>query len=140
MKRVTWVVLLIGGFSHAAFANEIDLQIIKQLESGGNRWAFNKHSQARGLYQISRIARRDYVQRTGDFVSELDLHIPARSRQIAIWMLRKRLPEILKANGKKICKENILIAWHAGHTKVGRKIPRSTRAFIAQYNKLEKRR
>ena len=50
-----WIVGLMG----CVYA-EIDIEIIKEIESNGNPLAYNFKSQARGVYQITPICLEDY--------------------------------------------------------------------------------
>lgn len=53
---LTWVTIS----PVSAYSQEIDLEIIKQIESGGDPHAYNKRSGATGLYQITPICLKDY--------------------------------------------------------------------------------
>src|SRR3990167_3084441 len=63
-----WVILgllMFTMFSCQAAHASVNMEAIKQIESGGNPYAFNKSSGARGLYQITPICLKHYNEYRG---------------------------------------------------------------------------
>lgn len=119
----------------------VDLQAIKQIESGGNPAAYNRTSQARGLYQITPICLADYNQyhkhNQHRDIREEDLFDPVVNEKIAAWYLYHRIPALLDHYGLQITTDNILWAYNAGIGKVkDRILPPETREYIQKYKKL----
>jgi len=123
----------------------IDMQIIKKIESSGNPKAFNKITQARGLYQITPIVVEDYMiygyaknAYCLDYQIKIknldDLFNPIINYQIAYWYLNKRIPQMLKSYGLPVTLENILWSYNAGISNVRKNIlPKETKDFITRY-------
>ena len=129
---------ILGIFVFFSFvrAEEIDMNKIAWLESRGNPMAYNKVSQARGLFQITPICLVDYNKCNGSNFSLDDLFSPTINKMIAVWYLEKRLPEQLRAYGKEVNIYNLLWAYHAGAKRVKDNIlPRTTREYIKSYFK-----
>jgi soluble lytic murein transglycosylase-like protein len=121
-----------------ARAEEIDLTIIAQIESSGNPLAYNLNSKARGLYQITPICLKDYVQMNDIFYADPDyLFNPAFNTKVANWYFNKRIPQLLKHFNKSVTLENVLWAYNAGIGKVIKgNMPKETKDYIAKYKRL----
>ncbi len=128
-------------------AGEIDMNIIKQIESSGNPKAFNKITQARGLYQITPVVLEDYLiygYTPNSYclnyqieIKDLDeLFDPVKNYAIAYWYLNKRIPQMLEAYGLPVNTKYILWSYDAGIGKVRKGIfPKETEDYILKYNK-----
>lgn len=114
----------------------IDLEAIKHIESRGVADAFNPRTQAIGLYQITPVCLADFNRETGKNYSRKDLVLFWVNQEIARWYFEKRIPEILKSRKKPVTVENLLISYNAGHTYVGKRLPKETQNYIRQYRKL----
>lgn len=134
MKYIVMFLLL----TTTAYA-DINLDIIKQIESGGRADAYNKRSGAIGLYQITDICRRDYNIMTGSNVLEFDLYDPFVNERIARWYIYKRIPQLLRHYGHDVTDENVIIAYNAGISYVGNEIPSETTNYINKYKRMDKR-
>jgi len=138
-----WVILLLAIFNlicftaaHAEAAELVNLDVIRQIESGGNPRAYNARSGAIGLYQITDICRRDYNQVTGGSVTRADLWDPVINHRISCWYINRRIPKLLQARGHAVTLDNVLVAYNAGISRVGKKLPIETVGYIKKYRKL----
>ena len=115
---------------------KIDLKKIAAIESSGRPHAWNKPEDARGLYQIRPILRRDFNQMTGKNYSPDDLWDPEINREIADWYLHVRIPQLLKHFSQPATVDNVLISYNCG---VGCVIkgarPKVTQRYLAKYKK-----
>jgi soluble lytic murein transglycosylase-like protein len=144
-----WAILsLIGILSMAnlfqdnlALAQEpiVDMDILKIVESSGNPKAYNKKSQARGLYQITPIVLKEWnnyhpKQKYDD--PEL-LFNPNVNQQIAQWYISERIPQMLKVYKKPLTIDNILASYNAGikYVKEGLPLPKETKGYLKKYYK-----
>jgi soluble lytic murein transglycosylase-like protein len=87
---------------------------VYQIESSGNPLAYNRDSGARGLGQITDIARRDYNKQNKENYQPLQLFDPQVNQKIAYWTLTQRIPSMLQSYGKEVTPENVLWAYHDG--------------------------
>ena len=139
MNQMLLVILLIISLSSRLYA-QIDLETIKQIESGGNPTAFNQRTGALGAYQITRICLTDFNKECRKSLKRRDLYNQKISRRIARWYLEIRIPQILKANGIQVTKERVLAAYNGGPRRVIKrhKLPKETTNYIKKYNKFER--
>lgn len=130
---------LLGLCVGLAGASEVDLDIIKQIESSGNRWAVSCKG-ARGLHQITECVLHEYNVRFKTKYTLKDLHNPEVSQKIASWYF-DRIDEMLHFYGYKQTINNRLICYNAGiGVLVSEKgIPQETVNYIKKYKKLSKR-
>lgn len=121
----------------------IDLNVIKQIESGGNPKAYNKRSQAMGLYQITPVCLQDYNQcHPQNTITREGLYDPNKNYQVANWYFNERIVHFL--NNYKIpdTVEHRIIAYNAGigcgikHYRENKALPQETINYIKKYNKL----
>lgn len=123
---------------------EIDLNIIAQIESSNNPLAdsFAGAKYGRGLYQISEVCLKEYVERKGLIcINPKSLYNPVLNKQIAEWYLKDRIPQMLRWYKKPITDNNILWAYNAGIGMVIKGImPEETRKYIIKYHKAELRK
>ena len=114
--------------------NLIDLNKIKQIESSGNRLAYNKHSQARGYFQITNCVLIEYNKFNKNNYTKEDLFNGEINEQISSWYFEFRIPQLLRYFKKEVNIENILICYNAGIKSVltGR-IPEETKNYIRRY-------
>lgn len=78
------LLLFVGGCSDLAHAT-VNMEAIKQIESGGNARAYNAGSGARGLYQITPICLKHYNRANGTRVGLNDLYKPEVNERVARW-------------------------------------------------------
>jgi len=117
----------------------IDLGVIASIESSNNPMAYNKRTQARGLYQITPICLKDYNNFHERRILKDDLFKPSMARNVADWYVNVRIPCMLKHYGIKDTIENRLWCYNAGIGKVIKGImPKETREYIKKYHKLTK--
>ena len=116
----------------------VNMDAIKQIESSGNPSAYNRGSQARGLYQITPIVLKEYNQFNHAGYMKEDLFDPEINAIIAEWYIGKRIPAMLKYYKKEVNLTNIIIAYNAGISYVvkNKPLPIETIKYIAKYKKL----
>jgi soluble lytic murein transglycosylase-like protein len=120
-----------------AKGEEVDLNRIKIIESGGNALAHNKRSDARGLYQITGICLKEYNTFNKSRYTPDDLWRTDINAKIASWYLSVRIPAMLKYYGLADTVKNRIWAYNAGIGNVKKGImPAETRAYIAKYEKM----
>ena len=129
-----WVAMFRG----CAGAEPVELSIISYIESSNNPMAYNKVSQARGLYQITPICLKEYNQwHRGENIALNALYSPIVARRVAKWYIDVRIPQMLKAYGLSDNLKNRLWAYNTGIGMVKRNImPRETKQYILKYEKL----
>ena len=136
MKKILCIILT---FLSYQVKSQIDLEIIKEIESAGDSLAYNKtDGGSRGLYQIAPTCLVTYNKITNHNYSLDDLYISRINKEIAVWMFDIEIPYLLKRCNVPNTLENRIIAYNAGisflyHKK---KIPKSTIAYIAKYKRL----
>lgn len=113
----------------------IDLDKIKEIESSGNPKAYNKKSQAAGLFQVTPILLKEWNNfhcKEQYFCS--DLFDPKINKKIASWYLNIRIPEMLKAYKLEVSDKNILWAYNAGIDRVKKGfMPEETENYLKKY-------
>jgi len=121
--------------------NKVDMSVIKQIESSGNPNAYNKGSQAIGLYQITPIVLEEWNNyHPNDKHESDDLYTGEINKKIAEWYMMKRIPQMIKHYGKEDSIQNRLIAYNAGikYVKDGvsvDKLPDETQGYLEKYTK-----
>lgn len=138
------LILLVAIFTMAR-AEEIDLNIISKIESSDNPLAYNRISQARGLYQITPICLEDYNNAHPTTTIALNsLYNPQVARKVATWYIT-RLKQIMAKNGISCQISHILISYNWGignflkwHKAGGNfnNLPKETQNYILKYQKL----
>jgi hypothetical protein len=137
-----------------AVAAEVDMAIIAQIESGGNTLAYNRHSGARGIWQITPIVLREYNEEAhkellgcyenGFLVQPIaytkqDLFNPIINKQIAEWYFNRIKNHYLKNKGSI---DDILICYNFGYGNWLKwewgikRLPQETRKYIKLYKEL----
>jgi len=129
----------------ARFIFGVDLEKVKQIESGGNPRAYNRGSGARGLYQITPIVLSEWnkifpkEQHTLD-----DLFDPIVNTKIARWYFARLAEHYLPSYRIPVNVDNLLIAynWGIGHLnrwyKAGAdrsRLPADTRKYLDDYHR-----
>lgn len=119
---------------------DISLDFIQQIENESNDPnAFNKKSQARGIYQITPICLEEWNNfNKSEKYKEDDLFKPEVNKKIADWYLHKRIPQMLTSFKKPITLENVLTSYNAGINYVvkNKPLPTETTDYIKKYKKL----
>lgn len=122
----------------SASAADINMDIIKQIESSGNHLAHNKGEDARGLFQIRKPVLVEFNRMNNTGYSSNDLFIPVVNEKVATWYMNRRILQMLKHYGIKDTVENRLIAYNAGIGTLRKGIvPRGTRNYINRYNRMK---
>lgn len=122
-----------------ACADIVDMDIIAQIESGGHALAYNRHSRARGLYQITPVCLEDYNNYHDKRYNIDDMFDAVKNTQVANWYIIKRIPQLLKYYRHEVILDNVLTAYNCGVGCVSRdKLPGETIAYINKYKKLVK--
>lgn len=128
--------LLMSTCSRNAFAEQIDLDKIAMIESSGNRLAWNKRDDSRGLYQITPICLKEFnnFHPYEQYTSE-DLWSATINERIAKWYLTERIPSMLRYYKRPITTENIIVAYNAGISYLvqAKSIPSITKRYIEKY-------
>lgn len=132
-------VLLISNFG--SYKVPVDLDAIVKIESAGKPKAFNRHSQARGLFQITPIVLQEWNNFHPEVTFKLEeLFDPKINEEVARWYLGVRIPQMLRHYEKPVTIENIIICWNAGikYVLLHDRIPTETSNYIMRYRKLTK--
>ena len=149
MKKLYYILagLLTLCLAHShAFGEEIDINKIIQIESGGDSQAYNGKSGAIGLCQITPICLLDYNEYRGGYnkvhiipITLEQLYYPGINVTIGTWYLNARIPQMLKAYGLEDTIEARLFCYSVGigtYRKYLRgeiKMPKETRDYIRKY-------
>lgn len=133
MKTILILIVLCGN----AFAVDMNMDAIKQIESSGNTMAHNKRTNARGLYQITPVVIEEWNQFHSVKYTSADLFNPAVNFKIADWYMNKRIPSMFRYFKIADTANNRIIAWNAGirYARNGY-TPIETRGFIKKYAKI----
>ena len=143
LKQVTLlgilVTILFYTFVFTAFG-EVNMDIIMQIESGGNSQAHNKNEDGRGLFQINPICLKDFNQYHVQQYIPQDLWQPTINREVAEWYMFIRIPQMLRYYKKEVTVENQIIAWNAGISYViySGHLPITTKKYLQKYRRLAK--
>ena len=127
-------------------ADEIDdiLPFVARVESLNNPYAFNKRTQAYGLYQITPIVFKEYKLNNKNeiIITDLkDLFCPVVNRIIATWYLRRLKEHYLKED---YTIERMLAAYNGGITRLRKngydinKMPRESQRYVKKVMRLYK--
>lgn len=136
------IIILFSIIINVARAEMIDLSIIAEIESNNNPLAYNRKSNARGLFQVTEICLKDYNQIHSTYWQPKDLFNPTLNTTIARWYLTVRIPRFLNNYHKSVTIENILICYNAGISWViyDGNLPRETRQYIEKHKRLSTQR
>ena len=115
----------------------INLDILSFIESSNNPLAYNKISQARGIFQITPICLKDYNNENRTKIALQSLFDPQIAELVAKWYLETRIPFFLQNKGIPITIANVLWAYNAGIGNVVKGIkPKETKDYIKKYYQL----
>jgi soluble lytic murein transglycosylase-like protein len=135
LALVFW--LIFGSIAYAQNCG-INMRAIQTIESHGNPRAYNKGSQARGLYQITPICLKEYNQFHTQKYTVQELFNPDINGKIATWYLTVRIQQMLRHYKISVTVENILWAYNAGISNVIKRTkPTETANYIKKYNTLK---
>jgi soluble lytic murein transglycosylase-like protein len=113
----------------------VNMEAIKQIESGGNPKAFNKGSGARGLYQITPICLKHYNEVHGRKVGLDELFKPETNLTVATWYF-----SWLEGQGLDEGDQIIAYNWGIGNLmkyRAGVKdLPKETQDYLTKYQVL----
>ena len=137
---ITALIVMIGILllCKGCYADIIDLDIIKQIESSNNPLAYNKTTKATGAWQITPICLREYNKyNKADYILS-DMYNPILCHKVAEWYINKRIPQMLKYYNKPITLDNILISYNAGVAYVVYNKPLKTETinYIRKYKQI----
>jgi hypothetical protein len=139
--------LLLSSSVQAQAPPQINLEIIKQIESSGNIFA-RSSAGAKGLFQLTKICVQDYNQFHQSAQVDFDspsIYTPSIQYKIASWYINERCPQLLKHFGLSNNTTNILICYNAGigwaikHNRKGISLPKETENYVKSYNKRKER-
>lgn len=139
MKHILSLLFILVSFNCYSIDIEIDMDIIKQIESSGNEYAYNESSGSKGLYQLREICIEDYnlyhTSNKIDYDNDEDMYDPLINEHVANWYITERIPGLLKSIDKDVTLENILVAYNAGYRKLisDESIPQKTKDYIVKY-------
>jgi len=114
---------------------QVSIQKIIQIESSGNPKAFNKHSKARGLMQITPICLKHYNYRHDTNIKEEDLFDPKINITVGSWYLYW-LGLCFDTDDKVLVGYNwgyrYALEWNGDVNK----LPKETRNYLKKYKEL----
>ena len=133
---ITAVIILIFLLCGVATADDVNMDVIKQIESSGNPLAYNRSSNARGHYQITPIVLEEFNHYKKTAYKSNDLFNPATNFLIADWYMNKRIPQMFKYFKVKDTVRNRIIAYNAGIVYARNGFaPSETRNYIKKYER-----
>ena len=151
LSRIAVVVALLFVLALWAFAEEVDMSIIAQIESSSNPMAisYKGAKYGRGLCMISEICLKEYNELVGvpklvvinkcrvvraQPITKSELFISGTNLKIAQWYMNKRIPQMLRYYGVEDTVKNRLWAYNAGIGRVVNGImPKETKRYIEKY-------
>ena len=125
-------------------SRRIDLEIIKEIESGGDALAFNPITKCYGLYQISQMCLEDFNKMFGTVYTPQDLFNPQINEEISRWYFT-RIEELLLYFEIPVSRSHLIAAYNWGIGNVVRwyregalieSLPQETRNYIERYQML----
>jgi len=118
------VILVLAFWVGSCWAEEVNVDIIIQIESGGDPNAYNKKSGAIGLMQITPIVLEEWFNYGHDITFLVSPNAPiekyneknmlysgAINRTIGTWYLNTRVPQLLKKIMKSPFPSQSFLAW-----------------------------
>ena len=124
------------------------VNIVIQIESGGNPNAYNKQSGAIGLMQITNIVLQEFYQHNKiediPFTSG-DLRNPEFNKYVGLWYLKRIWYHYLPHYKLEQNISNLCIAYNFGIGNLVKyrqgkvKLPKETRNYLLRYKSLEKK-
>ncbi len=154
-----WAILIILFAQNKAHAEDINLDVIADIESAGNPLAYNRESQATGMYQITDAVIQTYLidrkklldkenaiedTRMPMIFALSDMYEPKYAFIVANWLLNTKIPSWLNYYHIPDNRISRLIAynWGIGHLRKWfnrgshwNQLPRETRNYIKKYFK-----
>lgn len=130
-------IIFIGGCiaGRKAFADQIDLKKIAQIESSGCKYKNGDSGSSIGCYQV-----KDALVEWNQFhpkqqFSKRQMLDDDLCFKVADWYLNKRIPQMLRAFKKPVTTRNILISYNAGISYVvkNKSLPKITIAYLKKY-------
>lgn len=112
----------------------VDMGIIADIESSGHPDAYNRHSGAVGLCQITAVVLKEYniKHKTGHTMKEL--YTAGFNMAVADWYMNVRIPQMLRAYNIEDTTRNRLWAYNAGIGNVVKhRMPEETKSYIVKY-------
>lgn len=112
----------------------VNMDRIAEIESSWDADAYNRHSQARGLYQVTPVCLKDFNRLNKAHYRPKELFDPQVNARVAHWYMNKRIPALLRHFGHRDTVEHRLVAYNAGVRALKRKYwPVETVAYIRKY-------
>jgi len=134
------IILLFCGWKAEDFNNpKINYQKIIMIESGGNRLAYNKHTQAIGLMGITPICLKHFNKANNKKYKLGELFIEEINIEVGVWYIgwiKEQLKEM-----KLLTVDNVLICYNWGlgnfkkYIKGEKKLPEETENYLWKYYK-----
>lgn len=126
------IVALSGGAAEAT----VNMEAIKQIESGGNPKAWNKRTNARGLYQITPICLAHYHAVVGNlWITEKNLFDPEINTMVAAWYF-----SWLEGQGLDDIEQVAAFNWGIGNVRKWlrdeKDLPKETQDYLTKYQAL----
>ena len=114
---------------------KISMIKIAMLESSGDPTAYNRHTMAVGMFQITPICVEDYNQFHKKKYEHYEMFNPIKAYKVADWYINKRIPQLLRHYNKPVTTENILAAYNNGASRVGKILRKETKNYIKKYKR-----
>lgn len=128
------VMFLIAGCHQDAFAGEVDMAKIAQIESSGCKFKVGDGGNSNGCHQVSSGALKEYNQFNRTKYTKKDLMNDAISLKVAGWYMNKRIPQMLKHYGIEDTTKNRLWSYNAGIGNVIKGVvPQITKDYFRKY-------
>lgn len=128
--KYLFILLLISGTAFGA----VDLDRIATIESSNNPDAIGDMGRSVGLYQISQGLLKDFNKAHKTDYYHVEMRSPDQAERVARWAFSAHFPAILRAMGKKVTTERLIVCWNAGCGALDReRIPPTTRKYLRKY-------
>jgi hypothetical protein len=123
--------LFSSAFLSLVYADEINLKALALTESSNNPRAvsFLGPKYGRGLFQVSEVALADYLKFHKEQITPDDLFNPSVNERVCLWLLTKRIPQILKHLKRPVSIERVLSAYNKGYKG------KLAKGYISKYKK-----
>jgi hypothetical protein len=136
-------VLIVCFWMSKVLAEDINMDYIAQIESNFDAKAYNKHSGATGMYQITPVVLAEYNAVHKERYTMDDMYNAQRCEKVATWYMNVRIPQMMKALHIKDSVTTRIASYNAGvgvvlkHVRGTRSLPKETNAYLLKYARIQ---
>lgn len=119
----------------SCYAEDVDMGIIKEIESSNCRFQIGDGGKALGCYQLHKGVIDDYNRAFGTkYLHKIALN-EAKAKEIGNWYMNHKIPKMLRYKGTKDTVEARLTAYNMGIGNAWK--GKRAEAYIAKYRRIQ---